>query len=175
MPGPDDGLGKKAEEKIKDWLNHPELGYSFDRIPDQMSGYYAVSRNICDFICFKSPNQYYIESKSTWNDRFDFINISDTQSNGLYDKSKISNCFGLIILLFATYKRAFVFDIRDIRLLQEHNIKSLNIKKISKWKIPYEEIETIQSRKELLDYASDFEMLIDYLESHRKVYPYEFN
>lgn len=30
MPGPDDGLGKKAEGKIKQWLDDPSSGYSFD-------------------------------------------------------------------------------------------------------------------------------------------------
>ena len=64
MPGPDDGLGKKAEQKIKAWLDKPESGYSFDRIPDQMTGFYAVSRNICDFVCYKYPNIYYIEAPS---------------------------------------------------------------------------------------------------------------
>ena len=106
MPGSDDGLGKKAELKIKQWLDHPELGYSFDRIPDQMSGRYLVSRNICDFICFKSPNLYYIESKATWSDRFDFSRITTFQSEGLTKKSEISFCFGLIIVLFAAYQRA---------------------------------------------------------------------
>ena len=33
----DGGLGKKGEEKIKLWLDRPECGYSFDRIPDQMT------------------------------------------------------------------------------------------------------------------------------------------
>ena len=173
MPGPDDGLGKKAEEKLKLWLDDPDGGYSFDRIPDQMSGYYAVSRNICDFICFKSPNQYYIESKSTWNDRFEFQNISSTQSCGLNKKSKISNCFGLITVLFATYKRCFVFDIRDIRWLIENGIKSINIKKINKWKIPYQEIQTIKSKKELLDYTGSFESLVADLQISRSFHEYE--
>ena len=75
MPSSDLNLGKKAEAKIELWLDHPELGYSFDRIPDQMTGYYMVSRNICDFICFKSPYQYYIESKATWKDRFDLFTV----------------------------------------------------------------------------------------------------
>lgn len=30
-------LGKQAEGKIRQWLNRPECGYSFDRIPDQMT------------------------------------------------------------------------------------------------------------------------------------------
>ena len=60
----DSTVGKEAEAKITDWLNKPELGYSFDRIPDQMNGRYGSS-NICDFTCFKSPSMYDIESKAT--------------------------------------------------------------------------------------------------------------
>ena len=33
----DNGLGKKAEAKIREWLDKPLEGYSFDRIPDQMT------------------------------------------------------------------------------------------------------------------------------------------
>ena len=168
MPSSDLNLGKKAEAKIELWLDHPELGYSFDRIPDQMTGYYMVSRNICDFICFKSPYQYYIESKATWKDRFDFVNISDTQREGLYEKSKIENCFGLIMLLFAAYQRVFILDIRDIKYLMDSGIKSLNIKKLDKWKIPFVEIDTVpNSRKELLDYEGDFESYVYELEDRR--------
>ena len=48
-----DGLGKEAEKKIREWLDKPEDGYSFDRIPDQMTGFYG-SKNMCDFTCFIS-------------------------------------------------------------------------------------------------------------------------
>lgn len=152
MPGPDDGLGKKAEEKIRIWLNRPEEGYSFDRIPDQLTGFYGSS-NICDFILFKSPHQYYIESKATWHDRFDFSMLTDIQHDGLLKKSKIENVYGVVIVLFATYKRAFWIDIKDIFEAESNGIKSLNIKKIDKWVVPYHEIATIPSRKELLDYS----------------------
>lgn len=33
----DSTIGKAAELKIKQWLDRPEIGYSFDRIPDQMT------------------------------------------------------------------------------------------------------------------------------------------
>ena len=32
-----DTIGKEAEQKIKEWLDRPTEGYSFDRIPDQMT------------------------------------------------------------------------------------------------------------------------------------------
>jgi len=154
----DTEFGKVAEKRHFDWLNRPEEGYSMDRIPDQLSGFYMVSRNICDFVCYKYPHIYYLESKATYEDRFDFAQLSDTQRIGLRKKSKIAGCYGLVVVLFAAYKRAFFINIKDITDdTPEANliIKSINIKKIDKWTIPHWEIETIPSRKELLDYTGD--------------------
>lgn len=151
--------GKKAEQKLKTWLNRPEEGYSFDRIPDQLGGLYG-GRNISDFVLFKAPYQYYIESKETENDRFDFSRLTDFQREGLKFKSSIQNVYGLVVVLFTTYKRAFILDIRDILKEEEQGNKSINIKKIDKWTIPYAEIKTIPSRKFMLDYTGEIE---DYL------------
>ena len=143
----DNTIGKIAENRIRKWLDRPDDGYSFDRIPDQMTGFFN-SKNICDFICFKSPNMWYIESKATWEDRFDFVNITDTQRKGLLDKSKIKYVHGVIILLFATYQKAFILDI--------------NQKKIDKWNIPYAEIQTVENNRATYPtYLGDLE---DYIE-----------
>ena len=161
MSGSDNGLGKKAESKIREWLDKPEEGYSFDRLPDQMTGFYGSS-NICDFICFKSPELYYIESKATWHDRFDFSMITENQHNGLLQKSKIDHVYGLIIVLFASYKRAFILNIKDIDKLKDSGTKSLNITKIDKWEIPYAEISTIpNNRKTYLDYQGSLKDCVD--------------
>ena len=32
-----DKLGKQAETKVQEWLDRPEDGYCFDRIPDQQT------------------------------------------------------------------------------------------------------------------------------------------
>lgn len=152
-------LGKKAEQKIKEWLDKPETGYSFDRIPDQLGGFYG-GRNICDFICFKSPYMFYIESKETEHDRFEFSRISEVQYYGLLKKSKIENCFGLVFVLFSTYKRCFIFKIEDIDVLIKSGKKSVNVKKIDKWNIPYIEVPTVPSKKHLLDYTGSLESLI---------------
>lgn len=155
-----DGLGKEAEQKIREWLDRPEDGYSFDRIPDQMTGWYG-SKNICDFVCFKAPYMYYIESKATWENRFNFSMISDYQFEQLLKKSKIYNVYGLVIVLFATYKRAFIFKIEDIKEAIDNGIKSVNIKKIDKWVVPNIEVCTIpNNRKKLLDYTGDIEEYI---------------
>lgn len=159
-----ESTGKKAERKIKEWLNRPEDGYSFDRLPDPMSGFIGQA-NICDFICYKYPSMYYIESKATEHDRFDFTMLTDTQKDGLYEKSHIEGCYGLVIVLFVSYKRAFLLDIRDI---VDSGLKSLNINKISKWTIGYAEIPTISSRKEMVDYTGELDELVKSLQSMRE-------
>lgn len=158
---PDDGLGKAAEQKLRDWLNRPQDGYAFDRFYDQMSGLYLVSRNVCDFHLYKYPNCYYIESKSTWQSRFEFNLIQEHQLNGLVEKSKIKGCFGWIIVLFASHKRAFKFNAADILELSNSGKKSLNIDKIDSWTIDYKELKTVpNSRKTLLDYTGEIEDLL---------------
>lgn len=150
-----DQLGKKAETKIKEWLDHPEEGFCFDRIPDQLTGFFG-SCNICDFTLFKSPNYYYIESKATYNDNFPFSMITEYQYTHMLEKSAISNVKSYVVVLFASYQKAFIFDIKDIdNQVKSGGAKSLNIKKQSKWTIPYIEIRTVPSRKQLLDYSFD--------------------
>lgn len=150
-------IGKQAEAKIEKWLNRPDEGYSFDRIKDQMTGYWG-SKNICDFTCFRSPYLWYIESKATWEDRFDFNKITETQHDGLLDKSRIHNVFGVVIVLFVSYKRAFIIDINEIDRLIQSGKKSINIKKIDSWGLKYSEIPTIpNNRKKMLDYTGEIE------------------
>lgn len=145
-------LGKKAEAKIKEWLNRPEEGFCFDRLPDQMTGFFG-STNICDFTLFKSPNYYYIESKATYNDNFPFSMLTDTQYDEMLKKSAIAGVKSYVIVLFASYQKAFILDIRDIDAqIKSGGPKSINIKKIDKWTIPYITIRTLNSRKQLKDY-----------------------
>lgn len=153
-----DGLGQAAEKKIKEWLDRPEEGYCFDRLPNQMNGFLG-SANICDFTLFKSPKFYYLESKATWADRFDFSMVTDYQQKHMYEKSFIDNVECYVIVLFATYKRAFMINIQDFHNAKESGIKSLNIKKINDWKVNYTEIATVLSKKQFLDYRKDNNVL----------------
>lgn len=149
------GLGKKAEAKIKEWLDRPDRGWDFNRIPDQLTGMYG-SRNISDFDLFIYPEKYYIESKCTTNDRFDFSLITETQYNGLLKKADLPHVHGVVIVLFAEYQRAFAISIQEIDRLKSEGKASLNIKKIDKWGITYQEIETVpNARKQLLDYTGE--------------------
>lgn len=156
-----DNLGKSAEKKIQEWLDRPEAGYDFQRIPDQMTGFYGSS-NICDFVLYKYPYHYWIESKATWESRFDFSRITDIQYNGLLVKSRISGVYGVVVVLFASHKRAILIDIQQIKSMIDSGKKSINIDKIDKWDFRYSEIPTIpNSRKKLLDYAGKFEDIFE--------------
>ena len=64
-------------------------GVSVDRLHDQMTGYKVTSANICDFIVYKKPYEYYIECKSVHGNTLPFSNITDNQWRGLLEKSKI--------------------------------------------------------------------------------------
>lgn len=79
--------GKDFEKVIKEAFEKvPDV--SIDRIHDQTNGY-AGSTNICDFIVYKRPYQYYVECKSVHGNTLPFNNITDRQWKGMLEKSKI--------------------------------------------------------------------------------------
>lgn len=166
-----DGLGKEAEDKIRDWvLSLPS--YSFYRIKDQMTGFYGSS-NPCDFIVYRLPYMCYLEAKATWKDRFDFSNITDTQRTELVLRSKVEGVHGIVSVLFAAHKRMFLLDINSLFkedengavVLCDDSVKSLNVKKLDKWPVPYMEVGTIpNNRKKHLDYTGDFMEYVERLD-----------
>ena len=96
---------------------------------------------------------------STWKDRFDINMISETQYNGLMEMAPIPGVAAVVIVLFASYQRAFIIDIREIdRYQKESGMKSFNIKQIDQWPFKYSEIQTIpNNRKKLLGYTGDLD------------------
>lgn len=87
--------GKKFEQIIREAFEKvPNV--SIDRLHDQTNGFKG-SQNICDFIVYKEPYEYYIECKSVHGNTLPFSNITDTQWNGLLEKSKIEGVFAGVI------------------------------------------------------------------------------
>lgn len=82
---------RKAFEKVPD--------VSIDRLHDQTTGFKG-SQNICDFIVYKEPYEYYIECKSVHGASLPFRNITDTQWEGLLEKSEIEGVYAGIICWF---------------------------------------------------------------------------
>lgn len=87
--------GKQFEHHVKEAFEKVS-GVSIDRLHDQTTGYRG-SQNICDFIVYKEPYEYYIECKTVHGNTLPFSNITDTQWNGLLEKSKIEGVFAGII------------------------------------------------------------------------------
>ena len=79
--------GKKFEDVIREAFEKVP-GVSIDRLHDQTTGWKGSS-NICDFIVYREPYEYYFECKSVHGNTLPFRNISATQWNGLLEKSFI--------------------------------------------------------------------------------------
>ena len=88
--------GKKFEQIIRECFERVD-GVSIDRLHDQTTGFRG-SKNICDFIVYKEPYEYYFECKSIHGNTFPFTNITDKQWEGLFQKSKIQGVFAGVIV-----------------------------------------------------------------------------
>ena len=96
--------GKKFEDAIRESFEKVP-GVSIDRIHDQTTGWKGSS-NICDFIVYREPYEYYFECKSVHgntlsihsNDpKHKYGDITNTQWEGLLEKSQIKGVFAGII------------------------------------------------------------------------------
>lgn len=103
--------GKQFEKKIRDAFEKVP-GVSIDRVTDQTTKYLG-STNICDYIVYKKPYEYYIECKSVHGNTLSIYsipkpdkkgvlhgfygNISDAQWTGLLEKSKIEGVVAGVI------------------------------------------------------------------------------
>ena len=108
-------------------------GVSIDRLPDPMAGYAGV-KNICDFIVYKYPLQYYIECKSCYgntmsihsnNPKKAYGNITNNQWEGLLEKSKIPGVRAGILVWFIDHDATFWIDIRLLEKYRNAGNKSI--------------------------------------------------
>lgn len=115
--------GKQFEEVIrKAFEKVPNV--SIDRLHDQTTGFIG-SQNICDFIVYKEPYEYYIECKSVHGASLPFSNITDTQWKGLLEKSKIEGVFAGVICWFVDKNVTYYFDIKFLYALKTQGYKSV--------------------------------------------------
>lgn len=131
-------LGKKFEEQIrKSFEKVPNV--SIDRLHDQMSGFQGSS-NICDFIVYREPYEYYFECKSVHgntlsihsnakpdkNGRFHgfYGNITDTQWEGLLEKSKIPGVIAGVICWWVDKDITRFIPIQTLVTMREYGFKS---------------------------------------------------
>lgn len=120
--------GKDFENVIRKAFEKVE-GVSIDRLHDQMTGYKVTSANICDFIVYKKPYQYYIECKSVHGNTLPFSNITTNQWNGLLEKSKIEGVYAGIICWWIDLDETWFIPIDVLEdAKQVMKAKSINLK-----------------------------------------------
>ena len=124
--------GKDFEGQVHDgFLQIP--GVSIDRLPDPMAGYAGV-KNICDFIVYNYPCQYYIECKSCYGNTMSihsndpkkrYGNITNNQWEGLLDKSKKPGVRAGILVWFIDHDVTYWIDIRLLQKWRDAGHKSI--------------------------------------------------
>lgn len=125
-------LIKKAFEKFSD--------VSIDRIPDQTMKYKGAT-NICDFIVYKYPYEYYIECKSVQGNTLSihslpkadkkgnlygfYGDIRDNQWNGLLEKSKVPGVIAGVIIWFIDKDITIFIPMQELAKHRELGNKSV--------------------------------------------------
>ena len=121
-----ENLGKKFERVIREAFEKvPNV--SIDRLHDQTNGFKG-SQNICDFIVYKEPYEYYIECKSVHGASLPLSNITDTQWNGLLEKSKIEGVFAGVICWWIDKDVTRFIPISTLVYIRNGGFKSVNYK-----------------------------------------------
>ena len=115
--------GKKFEQVIREAFEKVP-GVSIDRLHDQTT-HYKGSSNICDFIVYREPYEYYFECKSVHGNTLPFSNITDTQWKGLLEKSKIEGVHAGIICWFVDKNDTRFFPIQYLQKYKQLGCKSV--------------------------------------------------
>lgn len=118
--------GKKFEQQFEhDWkVSFPDTFLL--RLPDQQSGYYGTSRNICDYIAFTNKQLFLIECKSIKGNTFPLSNL--TQYDKLIKYAAINDVNIFIVVWFIEHEKVLAIPLSTFTKLHEDNKKSYNIK-----------------------------------------------
>lgn len=120
--------GKQFEQVIRESFERVP-GVSIDRLNDNTAGFKGIA-GICDFIVYREPYEYYFECKSINRGAFPFSNITDTQWNGLLQKSQIKGVFAGIIVWFIKDEVTCFIPIQLLVELKNGGHKSINVKDV---------------------------------------------
>jgi hypothetical protein len=100
---------------------------SIDRFYDTMGGFYGVS-NICDFVSYQCPYQFYFELKALKGNTLNFkSDIRKNQWDGLLEKSKIAGVAAGIIAWFIDNDITGFIPIQTLEKLKNDGFKSYHV------------------------------------------------
>ena len=151
--------GKNFESIIKHaFLKVP--GVSIDRIPDQTM-HHKGACNICDFIVYKKPYEYYIECKSISTNLFPFSNVTINQWQGLLEKSNIEGVKAGVIVWWVKFDTTLFLPIQILDIWRNQvGLKSI---KYDVWKKDLDVIK-INGKKKRVFFDYDMTEFFTYFE-----------
>lgn len=157
--------GKQFEKCIEEALEAVPCT-TVDRQHDQTTGYLGSS-NICDFIAYHYPHQYYFECKSCHGNTLSIYskpkidkngvprgfygNITDTQWNGLLDRSSYPGVIAGYFIWFIDHDMTIFIEAKKLEEIRNAGEKSLNFNKFKEWS-PLCYIVPGKKRRILFDY-----------------------
>jgi recombination protein U len=117
--------GKQFEEQVRHGCEAVE-NTSVVRLIDPQNGYAGV-RNICDFIVFHYPLQFFLECKSCYGNTLPFSNITKNQWDGLLRMSDIRGVRAGIIVWFIDHNETVFIPISVLQEMRDNGQKSVNV------------------------------------------------
>lgn len=121
--------GKQFEQVVREAFEKvPNV--SIDRLHDQTTGFIGSS-NICDFIVYREPYEYYFECKSVHGNTLPFSNITEKQWNGMLEKSKIQGVFAGVICWWVDRDLTEFISIQLLQSMKDNGAKSISYKCIA--------------------------------------------
>lgn len=136
--------GKQFEDAIESAFKKC-TDVSIDRFADPAAGYAGI-RNICDFVVYSYPFQYYFECKSCYGNTLSiysnnpdkrYSNITNNQWEGLVEKSVIPGVEAGVIVWFIDHDVTAYVPIEHLAALRNNGAKSLNIKDLVNNTVPH--------------------------------------
>ena len=150
--------GKDFEKVVREAFEKvPNV--SIDRLHDQTTGFKG-SQNICDFIVYREPYEYYFECKSVHGASLPFSNITDTQWNGLLKKSQIEGVFAGVVCWWIDEDVTKFIPIQVLAWLDMSGYKSIRYDTGTPDKYIGDIIE-IKGKKKRVFYEYDMEEFLD--------------
>ena len=131
--------GKQFEDQVR---------AGFERVPDTSvlrlidpQGGQAGVGNICDFVVYHYPHQWFVECKSCYgntlsihtnNPKNKYGAISNTQWEGLLKQSVVTGVIAGVMVWFIDHDETMFIPIQVLKELRDGGAKSVNIRKIDR-------------------------------------------
>lgn len=146
--------GKAFEARLKqDFLQLEDA--VIDRLYDPVGGYRGIS-NVCDFIGYVYPYIYYLECKSTEQNTFSLVKL--TQYNALLKKKNKKGVNAGVVIWFKKAQKIAYISIEEFERIKDLGYKSINVKMIGDTNF---QVIEIPSRLKRTFLTSDYGILIE--------------